>query len=94
MALLKNYNVIFRGELLKCSACQYVYYCGRVCQREGWSIHKLECQGLKRVAPRILPDAARLLGRLIRKLQKGGDQIRSYYTEGHCRMFKDLMSRK
>lgn len=71
-----------------------MYYCGKGCQREAWSIHKPECVSLRRVAPRVIPDAARLLARLIRKLRKGGDLVKSYYTEGNFRMFKDLMSRK
>lgn len=65
-----------------------------MCQRDGWSVHKMECRNLRRVAPRILPDSARLLARLIFILKKGGDQVKSYYTEGSFRMFKDLMSRK
>lgn len=65
-----------------------------MCQKESWSIHKIECRNLRRVAPRIIPDAARLLARLITILQNDGDAIRSYYTEGSFRMFKDLMSRK
>ncbi|CAH1154974.1 unnamed protein product [Phaedon cochleariae] len=80
------------GELLKCSSCQYVYYCGRACQKEGWSVHKLECQYLKKIFPRILPDAARILARLIKILEKGGDRVKSYYTEKDYRLFKNLMS--
>ncbi|XP_017770088.1 PREDICTED: histone-lysine N-methyltransferase SMYD3 isoform X2 [Nicrophorus vespilloides] len=85
-------NCFKKGKLLKCSNCQYVYYCGRDCQREAWSVHKPECSNIKRTLPRVLPDAARLLARLIRKLQKGGDLVKSYYSEGNFRMFKDLMS--
>lgn len=80
--------------LLKCTACQYVYYCGKVCQKEGWSIHKAECKSLKKIAPRIIPDAARMLARMVRRLSKNGNQVRSYYTEMNFRMYKDLMSRK
>lgn len=65
-----------------------------MCQKDAWSIHKMECRNLRRVTPRIVPDSARLLARLIFILRNGGDQIRSYYTEGSFRMFKDLMSRK
>lgn len=54
----------------------------------------MECRNLRRVTPRIVPDSARLLARLIFILRNGGDQVRSYYTEGSFRMFKDLMSRK
>lgn len=85
---------IYRSKVLKCSGCQYVYYCDRDCQREAWSIHKSECGNLKRISPRILPDAARLMARIIVKLQKGGDHERAYYSENSFRKFKDLMSRK
>ncbi|RZC32557.1 histone-lysine N-methyltransferase SMYD3 [Asbolus verrucosus] len=81
-----------KGQFMKCSGCHYVYYCGKVCQKDGWSVHKLECRNLKRIAPRILPDAARLLARLIKTLQKGGDLVKSYYLENCFRMYKDLMS--
>lgn len=65
-----------------------------MCQKDAWSIHKMECRSLRRVAPRVVPDSARLLARLIFILRKGGDQVKAYYTEGSFRMFKDLMSRK
>ncbi|XP_044761143.1 histone-lysine N-methyltransferase SMYD3 [Coccinella septempunctata] len=81
-----------KGMLLKCTACQYVYYCGKACQKEGWSVHKAECRNLKRIAPRIIPDAARMLARLVRRLHKNGNQVRSYYSEMNFRMYKDLMS--
>lgn len=83
-----------RRELFKCTACRYVYYCGRQCQKEAWCIHKLECYNLKLIAPRVLPDAARILARLIKILGKGGAYTKSYYTKRNFRTFKDLMSRK
>ncbi|CAG9857676.1 unnamed protein product [Phyllotreta striolata] len=79
-------------QLSKCSVCRSVYYCGRSCQKEGWTIHKLECQYLKGIAPRVLPDAARMLARLIKILEKGGHHTKSYYTDKKYRKFKDLMS--
>lgn len=85
-------NCFKKGDLLKCTACKYVSYCDKVCQKESWSLHKWECKYLSHIAPRILPDAARLLSRLIIKLKKGGAQIKSYYTSLNFRMFKDLMS--
>ncbi|CAH0558711.1 unnamed protein product [Brassicogethes aeneus] len=81
-----------KSELSKCSGCKCVYYCGRGCQKLGWDIHKMECKNLAKVAPRLVPDAARVLARLIKKLQKGGDQVKEYYSEKRYRMFKDLMS--
>lgn len=89
-----NFYFNLRGKVLKCSVCQYVYYCNRNCQREAWSLHKLECSNLKQIAPKILPDSARLMARLILKLQKGGDHEKSYYSENKFRKFKDLMSRE
>ncbi|XP_072385972.1 histone-lysine N-methyltransferase SMYD3 isoform X2 [Diabrotica undecimpunctata] len=81
-----------KGQLFKCSVCRYTYYCGRACQREGWTVHKLECKYLKQISPRILPDSGRLLARLIKILEKGGLNTKSYYTDIRFRTFKDLMS--
>lgn len=79
---------------MKCANCQYVYYCSRDCQMKGWSLHKIECPFLKRIYPRIVPDAARMLCKLIIHLDKGGDLVRGYYTETCSRRFRDMMSRK
>nr|CAD7462282.1 unnamed protein product [Timema tahoe] len=79
-------------QLLKCAACGYVQYCNRECQKQSWEDHKAECGNLRRVAPRVVPDAARLLARIIFKLKRGGDLERRYYTETKSRTFKDLMS--
>ncbi|KAJ1520655.1 hypothetical protein ONE63_003760 [Megalurothrips usitatus] len=81
-----------RTKLSQCSGCKYVFYCGRDCQKASWPIHKRECPNLKRVAPRVVPDAARLLARIIFKLQNGGDKEKSFYSKTGFRMFKDLMS--
>ncbi|KAJ3664643.1 hypothetical protein Zmor_000196 [Zophobas morio] len=81
-----------KGQFMKCSGCHYVHYCGKICQKDGWSVHRFECRNLKRVSPRVLPDAARLLARLIQILRKGGDLVKSYYLENCFRMYKDLMS--
>lgn len=85
-------NCLKSGKLLKCSGCQYVHYCDRNCQRESWPIHKAECAHLRKVLPKIVPDAARLMARIILKLKKGGANEVGYYTETNCRKFKDLMS--
>lgn len=65
-----------------------------MCQKESWGTHKSECMNLKKIAPRIVPDAARLMARLIVKLQKNGDEERDYYDKYSYRKFKDLMTRK
>lgn len=80
--------------MLKCSGCQYVYYCNRECQTNAWKFHKAECVCLKRANGRIVPDAARVMARIILKLNDGGDTEKGYYTEKFYRKFKDLMSRK
>ncbi|XP_055307325.1 histone-lysine N-methyltransferase SMYD3 isoform X1 [Sitodiplosis mosellana] len=91
MELIFSFH-IFRGKVLKCSGCQYVYYCGRECQTNAWKIHKAECPCLKRAADKIVPDAARVMARIILKLNDGGDAEKGYYTEKFYRKFKDLMS--
>ncbi|KAJ8940316.1 hypothetical protein NQ318_014390 [Aromia moschata] len=62
-----------KADLLKCSVCRYVYYCGRGCQREGWSIHKIECQHLKRISPRILPDARKAASEAHKNTRERGE---------------------
>lgn len=80
--------------LSKCADCRYVFYCDRGCQREAWSMHKPECKCLQNVAPRIVPDCARMLARLIMKLNKGGDHVKGFYTSRHFRRWRDLMTRE
>ncbi|GLT57740.1 hypothetical protein SLA2020_306900 [Shorea laevis] len=36
-------------NLKKCSACQVVCYCGSVCQKLDWKLHRLECQALSKL---------------------------------------------
>lgn len=85
-------NCLQSCKVLKCANCQYVYYCSRDCQMQGWVLHKIECPFLKRIYPRTVPDAARMLCKLIIKLDKGGDIVRGYYTETCSRRFRDMMS--
>ncbi|KAL0276279.1 UNVERIFIED_CONTAM: hypothetical protein PYX00_003885 [Menopon gallinae] len=80
------------SELRKCSGCSYAHYCDRDCQKKGWYFHKEECANIKRLEPQVIPDAVRMLARLIIKLQKGGAHERSFYTHSKFRVFKDLMS--
>ncbi|XP_063234789.1 histone-lysine N-methyltransferase SMYD3 isoform X2 [Bacillus rossius redtenbacheri] len=81
-----------RCQLMKCSGCQYVHYCGRQCQKRAWADHRTECANLKKVAPRIVPDAARTLARIFFKLKRGGDMERKFYSKTQFRTFRDLMS--
>lgn len=90
----KLFQILCRGKVLKCSNCSYVYYCNRTCQKEAWSIHKRECSFLRKIAPRTVPDAARVLSRIILKLNNGGEYEKGYYTDRNYRQFKDLMTRE
>lgn len=54
----------------------------------------MECACLKRAEGKAIPDAARVLTRIVLKLDNGGDAEKGYYTEKFYRKFKDLMSRK
>ncbi|KAI9590749.1 histone-lysine N-methyltransferase SMYD3 isoform X1 [Glossina fuscipes] len=85
-------NCLNQNKVMKCSNCNYVYYCNRACQMQAWPLHKIECPMLKRIFPRIVPDAARMLCRLIIRLDNGGDLIRGYCTPTCYRKFRDLMS--
>ncbi|KAI5632024.1 MYND finger domain-containing protein [Phthorimaea operculella] len=82
-----------KGKVLKCSGCQFVHYCGRACQRDAWNDHKWECANLKRVAPKVIPDAARMVARIINRLARGdGHSYRAFYSATSFRMWRDLMS--
>uniref|UniRef100_A0A1Q3FDL6 Putative histone-lysine n-methyltransferase smyd3 n=1 Tax=Culex tarsalis TaxID=7177 RepID=A0A1Q3FDL6_CULTA len=82
------------GKVLKCSNCLYVRYCNRFCQKEAWPDHQEECGKLKlcEAESRIVPDAALMMSRIIRKLLKGGDVQKGYYTAKSYRRFWDLMA--
>lgn len=78
---------------MKCSGCNYAFYCDHLCQKNGWADHKMECPNLKGLSLNV-PDAARIIARVIRKLKNGGDMQRGYYSEHGYRKYRDLMSRK
>ncbi|XP_047525760.1 histone-lysine N-methyltransferase SMYD3 [Pieris napi] len=80
-------------KVRKCSGCQFVHYCGKSCQRAAWDDHKWECANIKKVAPKVIPDAARLLVKIINRLKYGdGTSYKVFYTRTSFRMWKDLMS--
>jgi len=78
-------------KLMKCGGCQHAHYCGVLCQRDAWAEHKYECLCMKKIAPRIIPDAARIMAKIIWKLQYGGYLEKFYYTRNGYRKFIDLM---
>lgn len=81
-----------RNGLQRCSGCRLEHYCGKECQAAAWGLHRLECRHLKRVAPRVPPDAARLMAKVILKLQHGGDKLAEEISTNYSRKFKDLMN--
>ncbi|XP_030024541.2 histone-lysine N-methyltransferase ASHR1 isoform X1 [Manduca sexta] len=86
-------NCLQKVKVLKCSGCQFVHYCGRSCQKDAWGDHKWECANLKRVAPKVIPDGARMLAKVINRLNRGdGHSYRAFYSATSFRMWKDLMS--
>ncbi|KAK9498342.1 hypothetical protein O3M35_002996 [Rhynocoris fuscipes] len=86
-------NCYAQCELLKCSACHYVKYCDKNCQKSAWNLHRSECNGFSKLpASKEVPNTARILCRLIYKLKKGGDQEKGNYDKNKFRFFKDLMS--
>lgn len=89
-----QFSLIASGNLMKCGGCQHSHYCNVICQRDAWAVHKYECLCMKKIAPRIIPDAARILARIIWKLQYGGYLEKFYYSKNGFRKFHDLMARK
>lgn len=81
------------GDLLRCSGCAYVRYCDASCQKAEWPNHKTECTRLRKLpSNRELPNAARLMAKIIMKLKRGGDAEKGFFGKTKFRMFKDLMS--
>ncbi|XP_014289621.1 histone-lysine N-methyltransferase SMYD3 isoform X1 [Halyomorpha halys] len=82
-----------KTDLLRCSGCAYVRYCDISCQKAEWPDHKVECSRIRTIPPNLeLPNAARLLAKIIMKLKRGGDAEKGFYGKQSFRMFKDLMS--
>jgi len=69
-------------KLLKCSICKFVYYCGKKCQLEDWSMHKRECKCLKKVMPKQPPDLCRLLSHLLFKYYWKSNTLNREEVEG------------
>ncbi|KAG0727112.1 Histone-lysine N-methyltransferase SMYD3 [Chionoecetes opilio] len=80
------------GGLQRCSGCRLEHYCGRQCQAAAWRLHRMECRRLKRVSPRVPPDTARLMAKVILRLQSEGDGITEEIAPNFSRKFKDLMN--
>jgi hypothetical protein len=55
-----SYCFMKGGKLLCCSACKFVYYCSKDCQRNDWPNHQHECKVLRKP-----PTSIRLLCRIL-----------------------------
>ena len=60
-----------KEDLLRCSKCKFARYCGRDCQRKAWKDHKVECERLINVSPRIPTDIVRLIARILEAKSRG-----------------------
>ncbi|KAI8920355.1 hypothetical protein DFJ77DRAFT_452285 [Powellomyces hirtus] len=49
----------------RCGKCGALQYCSQTCQKEDWALHKPECAGFRKVAPRKPPTAIRVLCRIL-----------------------------
>ncbi|CAG0915467.1 unnamed protein product [Notodromas monacha] len=77
----------------RCSGCQWVYYCGNICQVSAWKRdHKFECSLIKKASPRELPSFARLMVKILFRLKKGEDLEEGKISKTRRRVFRDLMS--
>ena len=67
-----NYLIAFQFRTLvkKCSACNFLGYCDKECQKEGWKIHKYECKSLKKLNGKV-EDNVRFVARILQQLKKG-----------------------
>ncbi|XP_068204063.1 histone-lysine N-methyltransferase SMYD3-like isoform X2 [Palaemon carinicauda] len=54
----------------RCSGCAFEWYCNVACQRSSWPLHKFECKKLRQLKPDYPVDTARLLAKIIIKLQE------------------------
>ncbi|CAL5417352.1 unnamed protein product [Camellia sinensis] len=62
------------SNLKRCSSCQVVWYCGSICQKSDWKLHRLECGALSKLdkdRKKSLTSSIRLMVKLYlrRKLQ-------------------------
>ncbi|XP_043704590.1 histone-lysine N-methyltransferase ASHR1 isoform X4 [Telopea speciosissima] len=66
------------SNLKKCSACQAVWYCGSMCQKLEWKLHRLECQalaGLSKNRRKSVTPSIRLMMRLYLKRKLQSEQL-------------------
>ncbi|XP_025114304.1 histone-lysine N-methyltransferase SMYD3-like isoform X2 [Pomacea canaliculata] len=86
-----SYCLMRSADLKRCTACTQLRYCSKKCQRADWSVHKLECQCLKKVAPNTPTDSVLLMLRLVLKYLSG-DHLKKVYGDPGLRTFAHMMS--
>ncbi|XP_076454663.1 histone-lysine N-methyltransferase SMYD3-like [Babylonia areolata] len=86
-----SYCMQRQATIKKCSGCSVLRYCGRDCQRQDWSVHKVECRCLQQVTPNTPTDSVLLLLRLVIKYVQG-NHIKTVDTDPGLRTFEELMS--
>ncbi|PLB34964.1 S-adenosylmethionine-dependent methyltransferase [Aspergillus candidus] len=59
-------------SLRACTGCRVLRYCDRTCQSKDWKLaHSLECPTFKKLNPRVLPNNARAVLRIVQRVQRG-----------------------
>ncbi|XP_043704587.1 histone-lysine N-methyltransferase ASHR1 isoform X1 [Telopea speciosissima] len=84
------------SNLKKCSACQAVWYCGSMCQKLEWKLHRLECQalaGLSKNRRKSVTPSIRLMMRLYLKRKLQSEQVIPKTATDNYNLVEALVSR-
>ena len=80
-------------KMSKCSRCKQVYYCNSTCQKQAWTLHKMECKYLTRILPKQPPGLAKLIMRLLIKNKMCPDYSETL-PDGKVRTVNSLVMHK
>lgn len=67
-----------QGKLFNCTACNFVNYCSKECQKMGWKLHKAECQRLQKVFPNLPLSEVLFLSKVLDRkndIEQNGDKL-------------------
>ncbi|KAL3171624.1 hypothetical protein MRX96_013815 [Rhipicephalus microplus] len=90
--LMCDYCFLESPSLKRCSACRYVSFCNKQCQKLAWPDHKVECAGLRKVSPNVPDSSVRYFCRLLVKLSNKNAWSEAEEVFGKQRCFTDLVS--